>query len=146
MLLLLRFDDLISSMYTPICIPTYAHPLPACRSVCERARFILRLSFSTNCVSKFIQTSNSKFVINFAHLPFLFFGTYVSFSFPFLAFKLLTQVGLPARDAEVWLRMAKEDVLRKVSEKIRKTEKKEKTKMAKEGVLRKVSEKIRKTR
>ena len=27
-----------SSMYTPICIPTYAHPLPACRSVCERAR------------------------------------------------------------------------------------------------------------
>jgi len=32
----LRF--FLCSMYTPICIPTYAHPLPACRSVCERAR------------------------------------------------------------------------------------------------------------
>jgi len=32
----LRF--FLCSMYTPICIPTYAQPLPACRSVCERAR------------------------------------------------------------------------------------------------------------
>ena len=37
------------SMYTPICIPTYAQPLPACRSVCERARFRIpshQLSFT----------------------------------------------------------------------------------------------------
>ncbi|OUC47919.1 fz domain protein, partial [Trichinella nativa] len=26
------------SMYTPICIADYPKPLPACRSVCERAR------------------------------------------------------------------------------------------------------------
>lgn len=28
----------LCSMYTPICIPEYTKPLPACRSVCERAR------------------------------------------------------------------------------------------------------------
>lgn len=28
----------LCSMYTPICIPDYTKPLPACRSVCERAR------------------------------------------------------------------------------------------------------------
>jgi len=32
----LRF--FLCSMYTPICINTYPEPLPACRSVCERAR------------------------------------------------------------------------------------------------------------
>ncbi|CDW56897.1 frizzled 5 [Trichuris trichiura] len=32
----LRF--FLCSMYTPICIPDYPKPLPACRSVCERAR------------------------------------------------------------------------------------------------------------
>ncbi|XP_076685310.1 frizzled 2 [Andrena cerasifolii] len=28
----------LCSMYTPICLPEYTKPLPACRSVCERAR------------------------------------------------------------------------------------------------------------
>nr|XP_033320886.1 frizzled-2-like isoform X1 [Megalopta genalis]XP_033320887.1 frizzled-2-like isoform X1 [Megalopta genalis] len=28
----------LCSMYTPICLPEYAKPLPACRTVCERAR------------------------------------------------------------------------------------------------------------
>lgn len=28
----------LCSMYTPICIPDYKYPLPACRSVCERAK------------------------------------------------------------------------------------------------------------
>lgn len=28
----------LCSMYTPICLPEYSKPLPACRSVCERAR------------------------------------------------------------------------------------------------------------
>lgn len=28
----------LCSVYTPICIEDYAKPLPACRSVCERAR------------------------------------------------------------------------------------------------------------
>ncbi|KAK3087139.1 hypothetical protein FSP39_002202 [Pinctada imbricata] len=28
----------LCSMYTPICMPTYKKPLPACRSVCERAK------------------------------------------------------------------------------------------------------------
>lgn len=32
----LRF--FLCSMYTPICMDTYTRPLPACRSVCERAR------------------------------------------------------------------------------------------------------------
>jgi hypothetical protein len=32
----LRF--LLCSMYTPICIPDYARPIPACRAVCERVR------------------------------------------------------------------------------------------------------------
>merc|ERR1719348_1545695 len=32
----LRF--FLCSMYTPICMDTYTRPLPACRSVCERAK------------------------------------------------------------------------------------------------------------
>lgn len=28
----------LCSLYAPLCIPDYLHPLPACRSVCERAR------------------------------------------------------------------------------------------------------------
>ena len=32
----LRF--FLCSMYTPICLPSYTRPLPACRSLCERAK------------------------------------------------------------------------------------------------------------
>ena len=32
----LRF--FLCSLYAPICLPTYTKPLPACRSVCERAK------------------------------------------------------------------------------------------------------------